>query len=316
MTTKAKVWRWAILGGLLLGSAVLALRLFTIVVPLPWFLHDPLIYLPALLCVVGAVPFLLLGLGVLAGRRWLLCGPLALLAVNAAFDYRPASVEPSGPPADTTYRVLTYNIFQTRLANEEILAFLREQRPDVLLLQEVPTSFYRAHKDELRRLFRHVQYYGELLTAANLDVVESEGVDLASRRTLHRLRVRDEGREFEVYNTHLSVVRPFRVYERLGEQRQQLGTIVERLRAAGRPYVIGGDFNFPPRSTGYRVLEALGSSARSESAGFGYSFNSFVPLAGIDHVFAGPGVRFLHFATVPVRLSDHFPVTARFAVEP
>ena len=68
--------------------------------------------------------------------------------------------------------------------------------------------------------------------------------------------MRGRGAEFEVYNTHLAVVRPRNALKRLADQRRQLDAILARLRSAGRPYVLGGDFNFPPDNSARQEMQS------------------------------------------------------------
>src|SRR5215210_6202595 len=138
--------------------AVAAVRFIAILAHLPWWAHDPLMYFPTLFY---AVPGLLLA----AALRWRKVVPraafwaaVAVLGLNVAADVRPPRGSPE-PPAGQQLRLLSFNIYQTRLANGEILELVRERHPDVLCLQEVPIAFFEAHEGELRQTFRHVAHH-------------------------------------------------------------------------------------------------------------------------------------------------------------
>jgi vancomycin resistance protein VanJ len=267
----------------------------------------------ALLCGVG----LLVAWWVGASRRVLLIGVLAALGVNVLLDCRvvPAGAGGIGGTGQS-FQVLSYNLHQAHWANAEIMALVRSQMPDVLLFQEAPPSFFEMHEAELRTLFRNVHYSHYLLTATNFDVVASETIFLPFARCLHRVRIHRDGGDLELFNTHLTVVRPRTWFGRMIEQRHQVAQVLEHLKAADCPVLIGGDFNFPPHCTLYREIAAVCPSVRSAVGfGFGYTFPSFFPLVAIDHFFASPSVRFLDFQVVPALLSDHRPVTCRVEID-
>ena len=84
--------------------------------------------------------------------------------------------------------------------------------------------------------------------------------------------------------------------------------------AAGRPLVVGGDFNSPPDSYACRRMrESLQSAFASAGSGFGWSFPSNHPLLRIDHLFASADMRVLDCRVLPTGASDHCPLVADFA---
>ena len=84
--------------------------------------------------------------------------------------------------------------------------------------------------------------------------------------------------------------------------------------AAGRPLVVGGDFNSPPDSYACRRMrESLQSAFASAGSGFGWSFPSNHPLLRIDHLFASADMRVLDCRVLPTGASGHCPLVADFA---
>lgn len=146
-------------------------------------------------------------------------------------------------------------------------------------------------------------------------------------------------RTIEVFNTHLSLpsalTREFWTKpQRLGwgpnqlEEARNLARFVERERGSDR-FVVVGDFNSLPGSPVYRYLVDERGWADAFAQRYRLSDEELVswPTAGfmrmrmhLDHVFSGPGMRWLDFddthpfgdRTAPFHgLSDHVPMVAR-----
>jgi endonuclease/exonuclease/phosphatase family metal-dependent hydrolase len=293
----------------------LLIRVLAFLCPLPGWIHDPLIYFPLPLSGIFAAILFLVAWRKQAVRSRLLLAALAAFLGNVCIDCRLVPAEARRVPSGRQFHLLSYNLFATRWADDDFLSFIRSHHPDVLLLQEVPPAFFKRHEEEFRQLFRHVRYSGELLTAANLDVSESESIPLRGGRTLHRLVVCDARGSFEVYNTHLTVVHPLRFYQRLAVQRGQTEEILAYLKQTGRPFVLGGDFNFPIGATCYRAFTSTCREARSAAIpGPALTYPSPLPVTGIDHVFGSREVCFMEFRPERVYLSDHRPVHCRFTL--
>jgi endonuclease/exonuclease/phosphatase family metal-dependent hydrolase len=311
MTTFARRWLRRLLAVLL---AVAAVRLVAVAAVLPWWAHDPLVYFPTLFY---AVPGLLLA----GGLRWrkaipraLLWTAVAILGLNVVADVRPPRRSPDHSPGQEL-RLLSFNLYQARLADGEILDLVRERGPHILCLQEVPAQFFEAHEGELRQTFRHVHYHRQLLVASNCDVTAAEAVELPHARSLQHLILDVRGTRLDVFNTHLTVANPGEFFTRLREQQRQTDALLDHFGAAPGLFVAAGDFNMPLHSTGYKRLTASYQSARSAAgSGFGYTFNAFLPVTTIDHCFGSDGIEFLRCEPLTVRLSDHRPLEVEFAV--
>jgi len=296
----------------LLGVA--AVRLVAVLSHLPWWVHDPLVYFPTLFL---AVPGLVLAVALWwckAVPRAVLWTAVAVLGLNVAADLRLSWRSPDSVPGQEL-RVISFNIYQARLANGEIVALVRERRPDILCLQEVPFEFFEAHEGDLRQTFRNVTYHRQLLVATIWDLTETKAVELPQGRSLQHLAVDVRGTRLDVFNTHLSVAKPREFYSRLRAQQQETDALLSHFGAAPGARLAAGDFNMPLHSTGYKRLAASHESARSAaSTGFGYTFTASLPLTTIDHCFGGGGVRFLRCEPLAVRLSDHRPLEVDFQV--
>ena len=291
-----------------------AVRLVAVIAHLPWWVHDPLVYFPTLFL---AVPGLFLGLTL----RWRKAVPraalwlaVAVLGLNVAADVRPPWRSPD-PLSGQELRLLSFNIYQARLTDGELVDFVRERRPDILCLQEVPFVFFEAHEKDLRQTFRHVAYHRQLLFATNWDVTGAEAIELPHARALQHLVLDVRGTRLDLFNTHLSVANPRNFFSRLREQQRQTDALLRHFGAAPGARVAVGDFNMPLHSTGYKRLTASYESARcAAGTGFGYTFDSFLPVTTIDHCFGSGGPRFLRCEPLAARLSDHRPLEVDFLV--
>ncbi len=107
---------------------------------------------------------------------------------------------------------------------------------------------------------------------------------------------------------------------------------VEKI-ASGFPFIITGDFNMLPTSTGYSILTGPAESipmmrdsyiiSERKPAGPAYTFNGFSDERGrgrIDYIFVKNGLRVLDHTTVikkekGIFISDHWPVIATVSLK-
>jgi endonuclease/exonuclease/phosphatase family metal-dependent hydrolase len=103
--------------------------------------------------------------------------------------------------------------------------------------------------------------------------------------------------------------------------------------AEGYPFIISGDFNMPPTSTGYSILTGPNESVplirdsyvitEGQPTGPVYTFNGFsdkAKTARVDYIFVRNGMRVLEYKTVVkknngVYISDHWPVEALVSID-
>jgi endonuclease/exonuclease/phosphatase family metal-dependent hydrolase len=103
--------------------------------------------------------------------------------------------------------------------------------------------------------------------------------------------------------------------------------------ADGFPFIISGDFNMPPTSTGYSILTGPNESVpllkdsyvitKKPPTGPVHTFNGFFDksqTARIDYIFVRNGMKVLDYETVikkekEVYISDHWPVKALVSID-
>lgn len=278
------------------------------------------------------MPWLLVGLvpaAIRAARRRrralaLVLGVSAVIITTLhapLFRVRPALRAPA--QAEVRLRVMSFNTWSRNRDAERIARVIVAQRPDLLLLQEIPADVFRRLVPALGAL-----YGGEVVHHA-YDPALMQAV--VSRYPLEpRPNPKDEGQTQRVLLRHpLGPVTVFNVHPlRIGgwEYRyRQIAALLEEevLRERG-PVVLGGDLNAPDRSQLYGLVARHLRNAHEE-AGFGLGFTypaavavlgglPALPLVRLDHIFTGGGLVPVHAGTLADSGgSDHRPVFAELA---
>ena len=225
-------------------------------------------------------------------------------------------------------KVLCYNLRFGELASlEQLAAFIKEQNPDVVALQEVDCRTRRDltphqhDKDFITELGYHTGmlaaygktipyaggYYGiGILSKYPLATVERIYLPKTENgREQRAVLVADveytEGQYFTFACTHLDTPGT--------EERQlQVKKINEALQAKPYPVIIAGDFNARPDSKeiseGMSAWKKLCKNAPTSPAS--------APRNQIDYIFCFPADRWesVEATTYQVQLSDHLPISA------
>jgi endonuclease/exonuclease/phosphatase family metal-dependent hydrolase len=239
---------------------------------------------------------------------------------------------------DATFRVMTYNIHHGegtdgKLDLERIADVIKQERADIVCLQEVDRGTMRTAQGDLARELASLtgmqQVFGK-----NIDFEGGEyGNAILSRfpivehkQTRYEVSIRGEQRgllsavigvhgvEVLVLNTHLD-------FQKGDEER--LANVAEALKQlAGRdekrPAIFCGDFNAPPNTPTYNaVLEKFIDCWPLAGEGPGYTIPSQFPAARIDYVFLKKDSRLTPSkAWVPRTLaSDHLPLVVEFRLK-
>jgi endonuclease/exonuclease/phosphatase family metal-dependent hydrolase len=225
-------------------------------------------------------------------------------------------------------KTLCYNIRFGELASlEELAAFIKEQDPDVVALQEVDCRTQREltpqqhGKDFVTELgFRTGMltaygktipyaggYYGiGILSKYPLASVERIYLPMTEHGKEQRaVLVADveyaEGKYFTFACTHLD-------YTDTEERQTQVRKLNEVLQSRPYPVILAGDFNASPKSK--EISE--GMSAWKAVCRMEPTTSASVPRYQIDYIFCYPPARWrsVDATTYHVQLSDHLPLSA------
>lgn len=297
-----------------------------------WWVTTWALYLPQPLFLAPSL--LLMALALLL-RRWRALAGQAAVALLGMVLLFSGAYRLSAPPRRGDLRVMTWNVEGLQGDPEGVLAAIRQEAPDALLVEEI--SFVRG-PDPVPWLSQHLPGWSEVhgrdvaifsphpLGPATRHWLGPVGMNRADGRIGLEASVQVQGRGVDLIVVHFSTALPRPARERAwhhprhnmeiaaavrAEQTDRLAAVVRR---AGRPLVVGGDFNSPPGSYAERRMSSLLESAfAAGGSGFGWSFPSPFPVLRIDHLFASRDLRVLDCRVLPLRASDHRPVVADLA---
>jgi endonuclease/exonuclease/phosphatase (EEP) superfamily protein YafD len=290
-----------------------------------WWVTTWALYLPQPLFLLPSLGLILISLLL---RCWsALVGHLAVALLGVGLLFGAAYRLPQQPRRGDV-RVMTWNVMALLRDQRGVLAAIRSEAPDVLLLQEVNARPREDPVDWLRQRLRgwDAVRSGDVAILSPHPLGPARATSLGpqrSRRVALQAPVRIRGRTAEVIVTHFHTALPRPLRERVWQRprfhmqvaaavrAEQTDNLVRVVRAAGRPLIVGGDFNSPPGSYAYRRLsERLQSAFSAGGWGFGWSFPAQRPLLRIDHLFVSPEFRVLQCRVLPLTVSDHRPVVA------
>ena len=238
------------------------------------------------------------------------------------------------PASSHGVRVLTWNIFLASAGTDVIAHQIKTQKPDIVCLQETlgRRGLVPDRTPELIARFRgwHSARAGDvtLISRWPVENVRSYPHPDASRRRVLAVTCQTPNGPLDVIVAHISTVargsryggrRP-RSLARLIETAElihetaltrlsQLPTLDKAIAEAeksGRPFLLAGDFNNPPRGQFYRHLNRqLTDGFAQGGLGCGFTFPAKFPVMRIDYLWLGRGLRARRVSVVPTNASDH-----------
>ncbi|MDA3852642.1 MAG: endonuclease/exonuclease/phosphatase family protein [Bacteroidales bacterium] len=98
------------------------------------------------------------------------------------------------------------------------------------------------------------------------------------------------------------------------ESAKELTSIVNK---SAYPVILCADMNNTPVSYSYHTLSnRLEDAFLPQGTGFGATYNGQYPFLRIDYIFHTSALPLIEYKRLKVRYSDHFPITAEFAIGP
>ncbi len=306
---------------------------------------DGLDYLPPWWLASLVVPVVLLCLWV--GRR----GTAALLAalfivlLGAEDDWhwqwhRTGLVSAEEP----AFTVLALNVRYYRAGRAEVVEGIKSLNPDVVLLSE--DRLGGGGREELQRAFAPYTFYSgrsdEAAIASRLPILDVEEVDLPTRApTLHRPNRLEEqidhpprsfmharldlnGIPVNIISVRFIGGRPASDALRdqlewgrylLGAQSDELHFLLDYVSRLKGGVILGGDLNALPTARIIRQLDTVASDAYLANHWVGMpTFPTKLPVERLDYLFSMNGVLATDAERPDLRVSDHYPVFARFVL--
>lgn len=225
-------------------------------------------------------------------------------------------------------KILSYNLRFGELASlEQLAAFIKEQDPDIVALQEVDCRTYRdrAPKQHGKDFATELGYRTGMIPAYGKTIPYAGGyygigilskfpmakvervflpktIDGKEQRAVLVAEIEfGEGEYLTFASTHLD-------YTNTSERQQQVKKLNEILLAKGKPVIVAGDFNARPESKeisdgmkDWKIVSNLEPTVPADA-----------PRSVIDYIFCYPKDKWksINATTYGITLSDHLPISA------
>jgi endonuclease/exonuclease/phosphatase family metal-dependent hydrolase len=232
---------------------------------------------------------------------------------------------------------------------QQICNFIKDEEPDILGMQGVLWNQYKvldsvltvyssvgvgcddgAREGEMNPVFfrkdkfdmvRNITFW--LSDTPEIPGSKGWGASLPHILTWLELVSKNSHKHFFCFNTHFALDSDSARLMSSKLLLKDINTIAERF-----PFILTGDFNMPPTSTGYSILTGPDESvpllkdsyviSEKRPSGPTFTFNGFSdkPKTGrIDYVFVKNGIKVLDYRTIikkehGIYISDHWPVEA------
>ena len=262
----------------------------------------------------------------LVHRRWLalfLLVPLVAIVITYAPLFWPVlhnRTAVASAPESAPLKVMTYNTWSQNKNVEAIAATIRQQSPDILLLQEIDSRKLDELTRSIASLYPDGPYFShesKLMQAVISRYPMTPLQAIRNKGQAQIVRVYLPTGPVTVFNVH-----PLRYGGWQQRHRQIAALLGQEIAATNGPIILGGDFNTTDQTQLYQEVTRHLRNAHWEAGfGFGFTYPSAnarllgpVPLPAlvrIDHLFCSPHFQPVSAGTVhSAGGSDHYPVVA------
>lgn len=221
-------------------------------------------------------------------------------------------------------KVMSYNVWRKNSNLPGIAEVIRNQKPDLILLQEIQQNRLTALIAALDDLYLNEPYviFEERKLQAMISRFPLQRMDAGNGKGRAQKAIVSTPRgPITVLNVH-----PYRgMWQR--RHKQMIALIADDIVGDSNPLILAGDFNTTDQSQTYRLFGPLLSDSHWQAGwGFGFTYPTSVvkllkkiplpPLVRIDHIFHSK-----HFVTQKASTlsdsggSDHFPVIAELILK-
>ncbi len=276
------------------------------------------------------MPWLLLGLipGLVVagwGHRYRLFTALAVPSLIIVLNYAPLFLpRPSVALADgQNFKVMSYNVWRRNRNISAMEGIIRQEQPDILLLQELRQDQVLPFRNTLNDLYPdadlHFVYDPYSLQAVASRYPVTPVAMMFEKGRAQKVQLETPNGPITVINIHPNFSHWQRRY-------RQMSTLLnEDIITATTPTILGGDFNTTKQTEIYNWFDQHLKNAHWEAGwGFGFTFPSSVPklrgkyslpsLVRIDHIFYSDHFYAHNAGTLTDSGgSDHMPVVAEFS---
>lgn len=248
---------------------------------------------------------------------------------------------------ENVLKVMTWNVGRFSHGADTVFAYIREQQPDIVCLQEFKIKDARKVKQYLKAKMPGYtsEYYiftGKNSSAGNLTLsrlpVRNRGVVKFDGGTNLAIFSDYEyaGKVFRVYNCHFEsynisfsgIVRGLvktdkEVFTETGDKMKrsisrrpkQVDQVFNDIESCPVESFVCGDFNDNPMSYTYsRMMRDRLDTFVEAGDGFGATYSYLWPMLRIDYVLCPKSCTVVSHETPRVKLSDHYPVITEIAL--
>jgi endonuclease/exonuclease/phosphatase (EEP) superfamily protein YafD len=257
---------------------------------------------------------LLTGVGLCALKRWrwamVALVVFVIHSVGIVPWYVPRSVDvPDGVASNL--RLLSANVLSTNQSPEEVIAYIREANPDIVLLQEISPSWVSHLQPLVDSAYPHAKFEPQ---TDNFGMATLSKIPIDSFTVLDPLnwaipiiesKLTINGRSLSILNFH-PLPPGNRAY--IEVRNQQLAYVDSYTKAQADLCIVAGDFNVTPWSPQYTSM-VNDSCLYNTRQGFGLLLSwPKPPVIPIDHVLASTEIHTLDMHVGPNVGSDHRPL--------
>lgn len=253
---------------------------------------------------------------------WAALAAAFLIAIGARlFPYYVPRLPPPAAEPRQDLRLLQFNVLHNNKRYAEFLALIRQERPDIIIAQEV-TARWAGALQELDEEFPYSEVVARdrgagLALFSRYPLAQAEVLYLGSdERPAIIARIELRGGRLSLFTFHPPApLRP----KHFGYRNEQLEAAGPHARALAEPKIVMGDFNVTPWSPYFSRLLAEAGLINAR-AGFGllptWPAWHRLPLLmiPIDHCLVSHGIEVRDLRTGPRLGSDHLPLIADLSV--
>lgn len=256
-------------------------------------------------------------------RRWRVCAGQGALLLLAAWLLLGFQIHFDSPRSSPRLRVMSFNIQVATHGIENVLATIKEQKPNVFCLQECNPTAQGSLVEMVAKGMPgyHVVNFEGLVIGSRFPVISSRTVPLppgSINLPIFEAVIDWNGRHVRVADVHLLPVRidmllaqdpsaiPAHLRKIAAQHEGQFEGLLRYAASDSTPLVLAGDFNSP--ATGLlhaKLAKALNDSFAVAGTGLGYTIPATFPLIRMDYVYTSADLRPLGCWVSSRVASDH-----------
>ena len=233
----------------------------------------------------------------------------------------------------TRVHVMTYNIHHALGGVDNVVEVIKQQSPDIVCLQEA--NSIGGQSEPIQKIVKllpewRIAYYAQMVILSRYPIRKVNVYEplIENGRVFLKTIISVKGKDLSVICLHLNTAAKPESLNRhgstIGKYLQGSTSIrsiqISELKSiAGKisgPLIIAGDFNTPSRGKLYRRMSRqFKDSFHAAGWGFGYTFNTNIPVMRIDYIFVNDKVCVRKCYVPHAMASDHRPVVAEIEIK-